>query len=94
MPTPAPPEPPESRQTPHPWLALDRLGITQSLGGLVLGLIALFTSYDHLTVAGRTFQLPQQWGIAFIAASVAIVFVDAELASRARHRGENERLEA
>jgi hypothetical protein len=105
MPSPDPLEPPESEHSPRPWFALDRLGITQALGGLAIGLIALFTSYDHITFAGRTLQLPQQWGIAFILASVAIVFVvfvpygaplgrDAELASRARHRSENERLEA
>ena len=94
MRSPDPLEPPESENSPRPWLSLDRLGITQAFGGLAIGLIALFTSYDHITFAGLTLQLPQQWGIAFIAASVAIVFVDAELASRARHRSENERLEA
>jgi hypothetical protein len=59
---------------PHPWPGLDRLGFTQALGGLVLGLIALFSSYDHITIFGRTIELQQQWGIAFIAASVAIFF--------------------
>jgi hypothetical protein len=63
------------------WLSLDRLGLTQAFGGVVLGLIALFSSYDHLTLAGRNVPIPQQWGIPLIAASVAIVFVDAELAS-------------
>ena len=92
--SPDPLEPPESEHSSRPWFALDRLGTTQALGGLAIGLIALFTSYDHITIAGRTLQLPQQWGIAFIIASVAIVFVDAELASRVRHRSENERLEA
>jgi hypothetical protein len=67
--------------TPHFWPALDRLGLTQAIGGLALGLIALFSSYDHLTLAGRNVPIPQQWGIPLIAASVAIVFVDAELAS-------------
>jgi hypothetical protein len=38
---------------------LDRLGFTQALGGLVFG---------------GTIELQQQWGIAFIAASVAIFF--------------------
>jgi hypothetical protein len=52
------------------------------LGGLVLGLIALFSSYDHITFAGRTLQLQQQWGIPFIIASLATVFVDAQLATR------------
>ena len=58
----------------RPWPGLDRLGLTQAIGGLVLGLIALFSSYDHITVAGRTLPLQQQWGIPFIAASVAISF--------------------
>jgi hypothetical protein len=59
IPSPEPLEPPESTHSPGPWLALDRLGLTQSLGGLALGLIALSTSYDHITLAGRTLQLPQ-----------------------------------
>jgi hypothetical protein len=57
---------------------LDRLGLTQAIGGLALGLIALFSSYDHLTIAGRNLPIPQQWGIPLIAASVAIIFVVAE----------------
>jgi hypothetical protein len=65
-----------------PWPGLDRLGFVQALGGLVLGLIALFSSYDHITVFGRSIALQQQWGIPFIAASVATIFIDAQLASR------------
>jgi hypothetical protein len=62
-------------------LGLDRLGLTEAIGGLALGLIALFSSYDHITLAGgRTLHLQQQWGIPFIAASVATVVVDAQLA--------------
>jgi hypothetical protein len=67
-------------------LTLDRFGFLEAIGGLVLGLIALFSSYDHITVFNRTIALQQQWGILFIAASVATVFVDAELASRSRLR--------
>ena len=52
----------------------------------MLGLIALFSSYDHLSLAGRTLQLQQQWGIPFIIASLATVFVDAQLATRSRLR--------
>lgn len=63
---------------------MDRLGLTQAIGGLVLGLIALFTSYDHITLAGRTIPLQQQWGIPLIFASVATVFIDAQLATRSR----------
>jgi hypothetical protein len=41
----------------------------------VLGLIALFSSYGHITLAGHTLQLQQQWGIPLIAASVATIFI-------------------
>ena len=86
---PAPPELPISPQ-PSPWgwvpLGLDHLGLTQAVGGLTLGLIALFSSYDHLTLAGRLIPIPQQWGIPLIAASVATIFVDAQLASGSRLR--------
>ena len=54
---------------------LDRLGVLQVLGGIALSLIALFSSYDHITLLGRTLQLQQQWGIVFIAASLATVVV-------------------
>ena len=80
-------------------LGLDRLGLTQAIGGLALGLITLYSSYDHITINGRTFPIPQQWGITFIVASVAIFFTgrvqygaplgrDAQLASRSRLRAE------
>ena len=71
--------------------ALDRLGLTQAIGGLALGLIALFSSYDHLTFAGRNIPIPQQWGIPLIAASVATVFIDAQLASGSRLRAADQR---
>ena len=86
-----PPDPPEFALTPRPWsslegFGLDRLGLTQTIGGLVLGLIALFSSYDHIAFAGRNVPLQQQWGIPLIAASVATVFIDAQLATRSRLR--------
>lgn len=74
-------------------LSLDRLGILQAIGAFVLGLVALFSSYDHITLAGATLHLQQQWGILFILASVATVFVDAELASRSRLRAADETAE-
>ncbi|MFN9487009.1 MAG: hypothetical protein ACK6BM_10230 [Cyanobacteriota bacterium] len=80
-------DPPESSQPSRHWrLTLDRFGFLEAIGGLVLGLIALFSSYDHITVFSRTIGLQQQWGILFIAASVATIFVDAQLASRSRLR--------
>jgi superfamily II DNA helicase RecQ len=53
---------------------------------VILGLIALFSSYDHITAFGRSIGLQQQWGIPLIAASVATVFIDSQLATRARDR--------
>jgi len=82
-----PAAPPESRDCQRPWPGLDRLGLIQAIGGLLLGLIALFSSYDHIYVAGTSIQLEQQWGPLFILASVATVLVDAQLATRARDRG-------
>ena len=81
-----PAAPPESRDSLRPWPGLDRLGLIQAIGGLLLGLIALFSAYDHISIAGRSLPLQQQWGITFIAASVATVLVDAQLATRARDR--------
>jgi len=78
---------PELMDSQRPWPSLDRLGLIQAIGGLLLGLIALFSSYDHITLAGTRLQLQQQWGIPLIAASVASVVVDAQLATRARDRG-------
>jgi len=85
-----PADPPESPYLLRPWPGLDRLGWLQAVAGLVIGLIALFTSYDHITLDGRSFPLPQQWGIVFIVASLATVVVDAQLATRARDRGADE----
>jgi hypothetical protein len=70
-----PPAAPDSFQQQLPWPGLDRPGLLQALGGLILGLIALLSSYDHLSFADRSFPLPQQWGIPCIAASVATVVV-------------------
>ncbi|MEA5416264.1 hypothetical protein VB757_14120 [Synechococcus sp. BA-132 BA5] len=53
----------------------------------MIALIALLSSYDHITLrAGAKLQLPQQWGVWFIAASVALVAVDAQLATGSRLR--------
>jgi hypothetical protein len=87
------PLPPDSGTPSHRWPRLDRLGLTQAIGGFVLGLIALFSSYDHISFAGNTLKLEKQWGIVFIAASVATILVDAELATRSRIRAANEAAE-
>jgi hypothetical protein len=70
----------------RPWPGLDHLGAIQAGGGLILGLIALFTSYDHITLAGGCIALQQQWGIPLIFASVATVVIDAQLATGSRLR--------
>ena len=88
------PDPPESPSRPRRWLGLDRLGVLQVLGGIALGLIALFSSYDHITLAGRTLQLQQQWGTPFIAASLAAVFIDAQLATGSRLRAARDAIRA
>ena len=104
-----PPPPTELPSTSPSWpglgfgqVGLDRLGLTQAIGGLALGLIALFSSYDHLIIVGRTIPIPQQWGIPLIAASVAIIVTgcveygaplgrDAQLATGSRLRAADER---
>ena len=69
------PAPPELLAPQRPWPGLDHLGAIQAGGTLILGLIALFISYDHINLAGRTIGIQQQWGIPLIATSVATVFV-------------------
>ena len=76
----------------QPWL--DRPGLIQVIGGLLISLIALFSSYDHVTLATATLPIQQQWGIVWITASLALVLVDAQLATRSRRREEHRRIEA
>jgi hypothetical protein len=82
---------PESKPAPRPLRGLDFEGLLQALAGTVIALIALFSSYDHINVAGRRFPLQQQWGVWLIAASLALVLIDAELATRSRLRAAHER---
>ena len=84
--TETPPAPPDLPAPQRPWPGLDHLGAIQAGGGVILGLIALFTSYDHITLTGHNIGLQQQWGIPLIAASVAVVLIDSQLATRARDR--------
>ena len=81
-----PSAPPELTGAQRSWPGLDHLGAIQAGGGLTIGLIALFSSYDHITAFGRSIGLQQQWGVFFIVASVATVVVDAQLATRSRLR--------
>ena len=78
-----PPPPTAASRSP---LGLDREGLLEVLGGSVIALIALFSSYDHITIAGHRVALQQQWGVWLIAASLALVVVDAQLATRSRSR--------
>ena len=91
---PNPPDPPESEPLPHRWPGIDGPGTTQAIGGLAVGLIALLSSYDHITFLGHILPLPQQWGIPIIAASVAIIFIDAQLATRSRLRAKADAVRA
>jgi hypothetical protein len=55
----ASPLPPDFISPPRPWPGLDRLAVLQAIGGLAVGLIALFSSYDHLTLAGHRIPIQQ-----------------------------------
>jgi hypothetical protein len=55
-----PSAPPELPSTQRSWPGLDQLGAIQAGGGLSIGLIALFSSYDHITAFGRSIGLQQQ----------------------------------
>ena len=70
-----PPAPPDLPAQQRPWPGLDHLGAIQAGGGVILGLIALFSSYDDITAFARSIGLQQQWGVFFIVASVASVFI-------------------
>jgi hypothetical protein len=87
------PSGPESDPSPSAPAALDRQGLLEVAAGTVIALIALFSSYDHITAIGRTIPLQQQWGVWLIAASLALVVVDAQLATRSRLREAHERAE-
>jgi len=85
-------EDPDSSKRP-PWF--DRQGIIQAHAGFVVALIALLSSYDHISLpAGINLQLQQQWGVWFILASMALVLADAQLATQSRHREADQRLAA
>ena len=70
------------------FLGFDDRAWVQLLGGLVVGLIALYSSYDHITFGSRRFSLNQQWGIWCIVASLAVVALyDDEVLERLRGTG-------
>ncbi len=51
--------------------------LLEAVVGSVVGLIALFSSYDHINLPHRQFSLQQQWGVWLIAASLPLLFADA-----------------
>ena len=58
-PSPLPPEPLLPLPLPAP-LGLDRQGLLEAAAGTLIALIALFSSFDHITAIGRTIHLQQQ----------------------------------
>ena len=68
-------------------LGFDCQGWITVFAGLLLALITLLTSYDHVDILGAaSFDLPQQAGIPCIAAAVATAIAEAQLASNDRRR--------
>ena len=85
---------PESNEGSFRFLGFDGQGGLQLIGGLVIGLIALNSSYDHVNFFSSSIYLNQQWGVWLIVASLAVVVIDAQLASRSRLRAAHEQAEA
>jgi hypothetical protein len=69
---------------------LDQQGLLTVLAAILLALITLFSSYDHIAIpaAGAALPLPQQAGIPLLAAAVAAAVGEAQLASNSRAEGE------
>ena len=74
--------------TSQPWwrLGFDGKALLEAVVGSVVGLIALFSSYDHVSLPHRQLPLQQQWSVWLIAASLPFLFADAQLAARSRRR--------
>jgi hypothetical protein len=53
-------------------LGFDGKALLEAFVGIVVGLIALFSSYDHVNLPSRQFSL-QQWGVWLIAFSLPLV---------------------
>jgi hypothetical protein len=83
----ATPAPTRRSFNPSGWLDLQ--GWIRVVAGLVIALIALLSSSDHISLPAGALQLPQQWGVWFIVASMALVLVDAQLATGSRLRAAN-----
>ena len=68
---------------------LDRQGWITLLAALLLALITLFTSYDHVDLPGRLppLPVPQQAGLPCLLAALATAAGDSQLASNDRQEG-------
>jgi hypothetical protein len=76
-------------------LGFDLQGAITLIAGLLLALITLFTGYDHVDFFwGPTLQLNKQIGVSVLAASLATLVVEAQLASRRRVRDSRDRIRA
>jgi len=76
-------------------LGFDLQGAITLIAGLLLALITLFTGYDHVHFFwGPTFWLNQQIGVFVLAASLAPLVVEIQLASRRRARDQRDRAQA
>ncbi len=83
------------------FLGFDGQGWIQLLGGQVIGLIALYSACYHINIGTIKTRLSRQWGVVFIAASLAVVAVVAagfceavaQLATRSRRREEDGRVQ-
>jgi hypothetical protein len=63
--------------TSQPWwqLGFDGKALLEAVVGSVVGLIALFSSYDHVNLPHRQLLLQQQWGVWLIAVSLPLLFI-------------------
>ena len=92
---------PEFKQDSFKFLGFDGQEGLQQIGGIVIGLIALYSSYDHVNFFSSTIHLNQQWGAWPIVAPLAVVVTVAkgfcaavaQLASRSRLGEENRRIQ-
>jgi hypothetical protein len=72
---------------------IKQMHYAKAIAGLVIGLIALYSSYDHVNFFCSTIHLNQQWGVWLIVTSLAVVAIDAQLASRSRLGEENRKIQ-
>jgi hypothetical protein len=71
--------------------AIDAPAVLEAVAGVVVALVALFSSYDHISFFGRVVSVQQQWGVWLIVVSLPLVLVDAQLAAGSRRRAEEDR---